>query len=541
MSEKKNIDRLFQEKFKDFDAAPPEGLWQNIEAELKKDEKRKVIPLWFRLSGVAAIFIIGLLLTLPFINEPDAETNPVVIEETPQPTPENELQTTPDNGRIPASVNEAVTDAGNKSNEGTTSNGSRRTPSVSDKGITPSGNYANNSSAVVYDKNADRKESGQGKSGNVMQQDIQNSSEGLAGTNNNNDKNNLNNNQENTVNPQKQETLNEVQNSGSEVAVQQNSSENNNSNNVDTDSDGKISAEERDRVLQEALNRAQKSELALTETPEDTTAVGQENELEKLLKEKEGDKDDKEEDAVAEAAQSQKWNVRTQVAPVFYNSLTEGSPIDPQFASNSKNFDSALSYGVGIDYVINDKLSVRTSVNTLTMSYDTNNVEFFPSLSRQTNNVSAQAGTANIVVQNQSAAPAAVQFFADNTFVNQKFYGSMVQKMGYIEVPLEMSYKLLNKKFGIELIGGVSTLFLNENNISVISEQGYSTEVGEASNLNNVNFSTNVGIGFKYRFWKSLEANFEPMFKYQVNTFSSGSGNFKPYVIGLYSGISYRF
>jgi hypothetical protein len=31
------------------------------------------------------------------------------------------------------------------------------------------------------------------------------------------------------------------------------------------------------------------------------------------------------------------------------------------------------------------------------------------------------------------------------------------------------------------------------------------------------------------------------MFKYQINTFNQNSGNFKPYFIGLYSGISFSF
>ena len=35
---------------------------------------------------------------------------------------------------------------------------------------------------------------------------------------------------------------------------------------------------------------------------------------------------------------------------------------------------------------------------------------------------------------------------------------------------LELSYKILDKKFGIDLIGGVSTLFLNANSISLISD-----------------------------------------------------------------------
>src|SRR5690606_532034 len=57
----KKIDRLFQEKFKDFEATPREEVWQNIEAKLKKKKKRRVVPIWFRLSGAAAVLLIGLL------------------------------------------------------------------------------------------------------------------------------------------------------------------------------------------------------------------------------------------------------------------------------------------------------------------------------------------------------------------------------------------------------------------------------------------------------------------------------------------------
>ena len=61
MKEKKNIDRLFQEQFKDFEAVPNPQLWLNIEAELKKDKKkRRLLPFWFRYSGIAAAFFLGM-------------------------------------------------------------------------------------------------------------------------------------------------------------------------------------------------------------------------------------------------------------------------------------------------------------------------------------------------------------------------------------------------------------------------------------------------------------------------------------------------
>ena len=83
-------------------------------------------------------------------------------------------------------------------------------------------------------------------------------------------------------------------------------------------------------------------------------------------------------------------------------------------------------------------------------------------------------------------------------------------------------------------------MFLSKNSISLLSNNSY-MELGKANNLNNIHFSSNVGLGFKYSFWKSFNANLQPMFKYQINTFSENTSNFKPYFIGLYTGVSFSF
>jgi hypothetical protein len=118
--------------------------------------------------------------------------------------------------------------------------------------------------------------------------------------------------------------------------------------------------------------------------------------------------------------------------------------------------------------------------------------------------------------------------------------GSLSQEFGYIEVPLELKYNLTNGKVGLNLVGGFSTLFLNKNTISY--ETGnMSAKIGEANNLNDVNFSGNLGLDVDYEINKQLFFNLSPMVKIQTNTFSSNSGNFKPYVIGVYTGLNYRF
>lgn len=81
MNDKKNIDRLFQEGFKDFEAEPNNQVWINIETALKKKEKeRKIIPFWMQFSGTAAAFILGLFaLNILFKTNPEIK-NSIVLD-----------------------------------------------------------------------------------------------------------------------------------------------------------------------------------------------------------------------------------------------------------------------------------------------------------------------------------------------------------------------------------------------------------------------------------------------------------------------------
>ena len=116
----------------------------------------------------------------------------------------------------------------------------------------------------------------------------------------------------------------------------------------------------------------------------------------------------------------------------------------------------------------------------------------------------------------------------------------LVQDLSYFEVPMELNYALLNTRFGINMIGGFSTLILGNNEISV-RDGAINEIIGEANNLNSVSFTTNIGLGFNYRINNRLKFNIEPMFKYQLNPYSDSSVDFNPYYMGVYSGLSFKF
>ena len=472
MKEKKNIDRLFQERLKDFESTPDNQVWLHIEAELKKDKKRRVIPLWLRYSGIAAAFLLGLFIlnTNQMFNS--KKENPLVLDSK---NSSNKKQINPRNGSNKVQI------AGNSKEN-----------SKHKKEII----ITNFSKPVVKDE----KEIKPHNSSNAL---------GVNKKNQNNadiflPKDNLSINQpelksdnNRTLNPEK----NGVENSNS------------------------LASTPNQTIEKKNLKDNEESQKELSINPESP------NELEEILKAKSAQNK-----AMASNSKN-KWQITPNIAPVYLNANSGGSPIDEQLSDYEKKSDNSLSFGLGIRYAVNNKLAIRTGVNKVVLGYNTNNVLYSTGLTAN-NLKNIQYPSDNVVKLVDQANYSSSPTFEKE--IQKTNTGTLNQKMGYFELPMEVSYAVLDKKFGINLIGGFSTLFLNENTISLVSPQS-NIELGEAKNLNQVHFSTNVGLGFKYQILKSFQINLEPMVKYQLNTFSNNSGDFKPLFIGLYSGISYGF
>lgn len=232
-----------------------------------------------------------------------------------------------------------------------------------------------------------------------------------------------------------------------------------------------------------------------------------------------------------------KWRLSPVFALIYYGSLGEGSSIDSRFKSNAKKGDVTISYGVRGEYFADNKFSFRVGVNKLKLGYSTEDVLVNSSVEGAVSanlahvNLSSYAMSLNIVNE-QGAASLGNSSSLVRSVLNQN--------IGYLEVPIGVSYRVLEKKIGINIIAGISTFFLNKNELYA-DVDGQKIFIGKANNLNKMSYSANIGFGLDYKIAKKLTFNFEPMFKYQLNTFSDNSGNFKPYVLGVYSGFSYKF
>lgn len=130
--------------------------------------------------------------------------------------------------------------------------------------------------------------------------------------------------------------------------------------------------------------------------------------------------------------------------------------------------------------------------------------------------------------------------FTDNSLASSIFTpGEINQQFGFIEVPVELEYAVIDNKFGLNIIGGASSLFLDANRVDLIAGEAR-TQLGEASNINNTSFSTNIGLGMDYELSDKFSVSVEPILKYQINTFTDVS-NVRPMNFGIYSGLNFKF
>lgn len=502
---KKNIDRLFQEKFSDFSDTPTEKVWKSIEASLNmKKKNRKVIPIWWRLGGIAAALAIGLFLFNPFHTASDAPEEKVTDVKD---TKEEPLQPGKDINQSPFPNTPKVVEQSHQGNVG-----NDNTKKVDDANDHPT----NNSSLQPASGNNGVLAAKDNLSQTLQTQDSKNTQFAASGKNPKKDlgEHNILNEQGSTKVLDHQVAKSD---SSTKIPPTANSSENTLGN------PGL-------KTNEEAIA------LAGDEDAEEKTGNTKKSIFDEIVAE---------EEEVA-TAKGSKWSAGPTIAPVYFNAMGNGSPVHSIFVPNSKSGDFNMSYGVAVSYEISPKLSVKTGINKVDYGYNTNDVEFSSTLegfgNGQIANIAYNNASMNILVEstvsNTSSLTGKNAF--DATAKNPSLSGVMAQQFGYLEIPVELNYALINNKFGVDLIGGVSSLFLVDNSVSLTSGE-LTTEMGEANNLNTVNFSTNVGFGLHYKFTPKVQLNIDPIFKYQLNTFSNTAGDFRPFTIGVYSGLNFKF
>jgi hypothetical protein len=518
MKEKNNIEHFFQEKLNAFETHPPEEIWMNIENELKKkEEKKRISPFWWKLSGIAALLVLGYSLYTTLTSQSEQKLNPINESIVVGKEIHNSSETNAENNLL----NESEKKMGGKQESITNVDIQYKNvkEGASTKATTTSNISSGDQNSISLKRNVSSRitELSKSKSNTIV-----NSSKKRVAilSKANQEEKTLSNGV--TVSSKNEPTIQTNTQVNNSLIINENPLNNNKTIANTSSNTTKV-----DQTVNE--NQFSNGDEDVIKKEDSTTIANVElRAMEELLKEKE-----------KKSTQKQKinrWLVTPTIAPIYFGSFTNGSPLDESLKNNQKTYNTSMSYGLGINYALNKKIKVRTGVNVFSVDYDTQGIVFYqdPKAQMMKNINPTQQGS---IIQIKPLN--SVSFQLDRV-VSERFDGYLNQKMGYIEMPLEMTYKVLGNKFSIDLLGGFSTLFLNKNEIYLRSD-GLNMKIGSATNLNNVHFSTNLGLGFNYAVFKNFDARVEPSFKYQINTFSADSGSFQPYLFGIYSGISYKF
>lgn len=227
------------------------------------------------------------------------------------------------------------------------------------------------------------------------------------------------------------------------------------------------------------------------------------------------------------------WSIAPSLAQYFSNTFSNNSSIDPRLDNSKKSGGFTTSFGVNVAYQASRKIKIKTGIHKVDL---------------QQTNVSNLIASADISaissnsVDRQIQADALGSISVPRNSENQQLSdvsGIFRQDISYIEIPIELSFNLYQtNQLHFNFLGGFSTLFLTENNLQ-ITRQGVLFSNGKSSNLNTLNFSFNLGTDVEYHFSNQWFFNISPTLKIQTQTFNKF--NNKPYLIGVSTGINYKF
>jgi len=223
---------------------------------------------------------------------------------------------------------------------------------------------------------------------------------------------------------------------------------------------------------------------------------------------------------------------------------------------NSEKSRPAYSTGVSVGYRISDRLTIQSGIGLASIGQTINDVNVYAGLSDfyavkssylysvETASGIILAGNTDLyLTDSKDRVNTLIQGnMADPSKYKLTQVGSDIQQVfRYLELPVMLRYKLIDRKFGLNLSGGVAYGLLVDN-AAYTGEGSELIRVGHTEGVSTHNFSSQLGLGMEYNISKKITFNLEPLVRYYVTPLSDISGSiYKPYSLGFWSGFSFKF
>lgn len=262
-----------------------------------------------------------------------------------------------------------------------------------------------------------------------------------------------------------------------------------------------------------------------------------------------------------ETQKKNRWMVGAQISPSVNVNRSLHSQ---QYASNMVRSESGnavnLGGGINVEYKPGKRWSIQSGVyysglgqtSGNSSSSNSNRYAMAPGDAQYFYNVNVDAKSNNILMNGTAGViefngiPAGINL--DTNLGGKSMTSAIVvsdlkfiQNFEYVEIPLYLRYTLLDSRFDLEVMGGFSSNLLVGNETYAENGNGKSL-IGKTNDMVPVNYSGTLGLGLKYGLSKRIFLNVEPRVKYFLNSLNSNSSvTYKPYTIGVFTGLSYQF
>lgn len=253
-----------------------------------------------------------------------------------------------------------------------------------------------------------------------------------------------------------------------------------------------------------------------------------------------------------------RWSIAAMASPTYYSRFNSGNDeLSTQMMASEQPLMS-YSGGLALSYKVNKRLSIQSGLYYSSLGQDLDGINSYGGFQQYdytkgdrnfevlTTSGTIYTNNSDVFLNTSGIGDKVLTSYTNDVFDPEKaslqyINNTMRQTFSYLELPVVLRYKVIDKLIGVNLVGGVSYNMLVQNSVYAVTASG-KYPIGKTEGLNPVSLSSSVGLGMEYNISESFSFNLEPTFRYYLNPFSpTTSSNFHPYSFGVFSGISYKF
>jgi hypothetical protein len=252
------------------------------------------------------------------------------------------------------------------------------------------------------------------------------------------------------------------------------------------------------------------------------------------------------------------WSISALATPTYYGKINSGSDELSKQIKSSEQAVVSYSGGVALAYKVNKRFSIQSGLFYSSVGQEVDGVNSFAGFQKYDNtkgghnfevlttNGTIYTNNADVFLSVNGNSNRLITNYNKDVFDPQKasldyISNTMQQNFSYLELPVFVRFKVIDKTVDFNLIGGLSYNMLLENSVYTVID-GNKYMIGTTQDMNMFSISSSLGMGMEYNFSGKLSLNLEPTFRYYLNTFDNVYGSsFHPFSFGIFSGISYKF